>query len=287
NLLNLLDDLVLGITPETIDSILRDEIPEEETQKMIDEDMELEVLNNSEEEISEKANTIDKDVEIAPVYMGPEWEPFLLSKLKPEELEEGQYPKVNGLRRLAQRYLGLVVFSGPLEYTSHHIDARDPGRSTCMYEVRIRPYFDMNIEMVFRGVSGQCIANAPSPEFMKHPEAMAETRAEVRALRKALGISVVSSEELAGKETDEVIGDFIDETDGVYNEKASVSANQIEAIRKIITRLELDEFKVLEYMSLGSLESITKGEGTMLLKKLHQWQLESEKYPELEGLKSP
>ena len=134
-------------------------------------------------------------------YGTPEWQQFILGQLTADELVDG-CPKCNGLRRVAQLYLGDFIYSGPKTYTITNLDENGTRIVTVSYEIVIdwkltrnvgfSNMQDINDTRTFGGLA-DCVSNPTV--YGAHPAATAETKAESRALRKALALNVVTAEE--------------------------------------------------------------------------------------------
>lgn len=134
-------------------------------------------------------------------YGTPEWQEFILGQLTPDELVDG-CPKCNGLRRVALLYLGDFIYSGPKTYTITNLDENGTRVVTVSYEIAIDWKLTRNVgysntpdlhEMRTFGGLADCLSN--QTVYGAHPAATAETKAESRALRKALALNVVTAEE--------------------------------------------------------------------------------------------
>lgn len=193
----------------------------------------------------------EKEV-IVPKYTDVGWEEFLLSQLQPNEMDNG-YPKVNGLRRLVETFLGEIVSSGPTEVNTIGGDRDDPGKAVVTFKVSIAWTRDaalgyLNIEKgdevvyrEYRAVASAWRGNTDD-KFAAYPEAIAESRAEARALRRALRISKVSSDEITNKNTAMVVSELMD-TNKANMDK--ITDTQKHAINVMCERLQIDVFKFI------------------------------------------
>lgn len=130
-----------------------------------------------------------------PSEFSPEWSPYVLTFFTEDELFEG-YPKLNGLRRVAQ------LLKGPIRLCTSQIFAAHPEFASICTTITIG-----NDETVTQ--SGCADASAANTEkgYCKYPTAIAESRAEARALRKVLSLSICSYEELGAEKTTESLPD--------------------------------------------------------------------------------
>jgi hypothetical protein len=162
------------------------------------------------EEQSEEAKTVGEALEKQNMaYGSPEWQEFILSELTEEEQMDG-YPRCFGLRRLAQKYLGDFEFAGPVNYDVHPTDQSRV--VTVLYELRIYWKLGFNVDYgnldiqfpvrIFRGLA-DCVESSRN-KYAMHPAASAETKAESRALKKALGLNITSAEEMVSGYSEDV-----------------------------------------------------------------------------------
>ncbi len=116
----------------------------------------------------------------------PEWNDYVLTKLAPFEFVDGK-PKVDGLRRVARLLLGKLIRSKPINTIVTDFS------TTVMYEVA---FMDENSDILEFGGCADVNDSNCQGIYARYRAAVAETRAEGRALRKALGIRVVCAEEV-------------------------------------------------------------------------------------------
>jgi hypothetical protein len=139
--------------------------------------------------------------EVLPQYGTDEWQKYVLSLLRPDEMFEGS-PKMAGLRRVAQLLLGDIVHSGA---ESVSVIAQEDGRAvTVNYKVVFAWKLDFGVNITdiantkfelrtFMGVA-DCVENRDSI-YAVHPAAFAETKAMARAFKTALCLSIVTADE--------------------------------------------------------------------------------------------
>lgn len=146
---------------------------------------------------------VDVPDEKIPGRLSIEWSDWLMTKFHKSELvekEKQKFPRVHGLRRLAQLYVGDIVSStaecasppkclsnGGIDLTSfiYTVVFIKPNKETVQYSDAADVYYYSKES-----------SNADAT-FARFPSALAVTRAEARALRKALGLNTCSAEELA------------------------------------------------------------------------------------------
>jgi hypothetical protein len=211
----------------------------------------------------------------APDYHSPEWEDFLLSQLMDNEKDRG-CPKVNGLRRLAETFLGEIVFSGPIEYQSIRLnDGMD--RISVLYEVHIswnRDIVGRDISNFvptirkFRALSSSSHLNTDT-DYAAFGESIADTRGEARALRRALRISQVSSDEITNKDTGLALMESLPEID-----MDKIGSVQKTSITLMCERLGIDVNKFINSgkNQYNSLDDISRQTATAMVKRLNDFQ---------------
>lgn len=159
--------------------------------------------------VADLAGTAElKDTRFGPPMWSEDWQDFVLKQFADNETDEEGNPFIHGLRRVARKVLGPIVSSGPTSYTDVQPAAPigDPNGwmmnpvSVC-YVVRILwsrpediPENGTPFTVEFSDLADVMRGNT-DPEFLKFPSAMASTRAEGRALRKALQLKKVAAEE--------------------------------------------------------------------------------------------
>lgn len=160
-----------------------------------------------------------------------EWDNYVMSLFDSSELVDG-HPNVAGLRRVARLVLGEIYDSRPTA-----VFVTGENRATVVYEVKIRK--EDGKEIVFGDVADSSEYNADVP-FCLHPSAMASTRAEARALRKALCLKKASSEELNGKNAPRAIELKVkveNATNGEVNPDSLISDSQKNYIASLCSKI--------------------------------------------------
>jgi hypothetical protein len=122
----------------------------------------------------------------------PDWTEYVLSKLSPDELSPEGRPTCDGLRRVAELVLGATI-------NSNVRIVQAPSPENAMTAVAEFSYtyesIHTNREVTFTAAA-DCNSGNTDGMFSKFATAMAETRAEGRALRKALRLRrIITAEE--------------------------------------------------------------------------------------------
>ena len=172
--------------------------------KRTDEDMTF-TMENINEESSE---TVEKSIGVR--YASPEWSDYVMGLFQQDELIAG-YPKINGLRRVANYLLGDIVESTP----TNVVVVGGAGEKTVVVTYRLAIEWNLDYPVGFgnmvpnkqvRVFGGVADCNESNSGFGKHASAVADSKAEGRALRKALCINVIAAEELMAGEDTEISG---------------------------------------------------------------------------------
>ncbi len=214
--------------------------------------------------------TQDEEI-IPPSISDPEWSDYVLSKFEYDEMVDGN-PTVDGLRRITELLLGQVN-SSSTEIVQVPTKENE-GRATAIHTVSvIMPNGDM------RTVSGSGDAwhkNTDMP-YSKFPVAMAETRAEGRALRRLLQLKkVVAAEELSQNATEETEDDY----------KTYVNDNQINFIDIMCKSagrgwdINVESLGKTSYPHYTGIRELTHSQATKLIQELSHYQQNMETIPD-------
>ena len=187
-------DLVAASDKKTLQSLLTQELAKEEKF-----DLDPTSWESDSKDENKVVSTLEEAIGVK--YASPEWQQYIMGLFNPEELVDG-CPKCNGLRRVANVVLGDILESSARTIA---VLPSDGGRSvTIGYEILIdwklnRPvgFFgkDSFSHVEYRRFGGVADCSEDNTVFGKHPAATAESKAESRALRKALALNVVTAEE--------------------------------------------------------------------------------------------
>jgi hypothetical protein len=207
-----------------------------------------------------------------PTYGSPEWSDYVMSHFQKNELVEGN-PICAGLRRVAELLLGDVIESGP-EQVFPATDALGPGRATVLYKVTFN-WMNSGELRVWKDVADVWHGNTDDL-FCAHPVATAATRAEGRALRKALKVRCLAAEELAKKDIVEIVQQSVTVTDD-----SRISLQQIQFIDTKCSQLDID---ILKFINIGentysSINDVTKDCAKMMVKHLNSYQNSNKEIP--------
>jgi len=237
--------------------------------------------NNLEETDELEAIFTEDDTENdTPSYLSSEWNDFVISQFSEDEITDGN-PNVNGLRRVTEKLLGPILSSRPV-----WIDQKNgsPGHASCVYEISILwkrnedgfvDIGDYGIRM-FGAAAGSFEGNTDN-EFALYPEAIAETRAEVRTLRKALRLHTVAAEEITNKAKlyIDLKGKQVE-----WNENDLADPIQTKTIKNKCDLLKIDLTKLVQSRGVEELDKLNKSQAADLIMLLNKYQTQNEQIPE-------
>lgn len=210
----------------------------------------------------------------APSMLSPEWHDYAMTLFHPSELVDG-HPLVSGLRRVAEVVMGPIVFSGPtqvypVQAETHH------GRATVVFTVRFAN------GMEYAEVADSWEGNTDDM-FCAFAVAIASTRAEARALRKALKIKGVAAEELTKKDTAKIVRDISNQkssSDGDYNDQDRMSDAQYNFINVKCKQLNINGSLLFKQFNADNHKKVSKKIASDIIDKLNDYQRDKSSIPE-------
>ena len=260
------------MSPETAAKIA--DTISERTADDIDFDSDFEE-NESEESLYQQATEED-----APSMLSDEWHDYAMSHFKPNELIDGN-PICAGLRRVSELLLGGIIESGPSQVFPA-TDNDGPGRATVVYRV-VFDWMHSGLPKTFSEVADVWHGNTDDL-FCAHPVATASTRAEGRALRKALKLRVLAAEELAKKDIVEIVKEKTSSktTDGDWNPSEEITVQQKNFIENKCKQLGLDvaKFVISGEYSYSDIEEVNKSIASSMIRILNKYQNGSQDIPD-------
>lgn len=210
-----------------------------------------EVSENSPEELPED-NT--------PAQTSANWSDYVISHFVADELYEG-HPKTEGLRRVAELLIGPIIKSVPR--TIDTPNNNNQFRATVEFNITFMKEHQGGYYEVEFGDVADVFSGNTDAEYARHACATAATRAEGRALRKALKLkNVVAAEELTNVSIEDA---------GLTDNIVSV---QIKGIDNFCKRLDID---VIRFINSGkqkynSIEQVSNTTAKSMIKKLNEYQ---------------
>lgn len=216
-----------------------------------------------------------------PSITSPEWNDFVMSQFHESEVvhqgEKDKIPLTAGLRRVAELLLGRIVFSGPVQVFPPK-DDNSHGRAVVTWKVE----FDNGT--CFSDVA-DCWEGNTDDMFCAYAVATAATRAEARALRKALRIRAIAFEEVTKKDTASIVRaksqiNSPEYTTGEYEEKSKMTDNQSNFIGLKCKALNINPTALFsEVFNIKSTRNITKSLASQIIDEINKYQRESDKIP--------
>lgn len=190
-----------------------------------------------------------------------EWTQYVLGKFLDDELD-GENPRVDGLRRVAQELIGTIMEEGCDLVACPTVEN---GMRAC---VKAWVVFDSGQR--FEALADASPVNITGEEYVIYLTAMADTRAKGRCLRNALGLKrVVAAEEVSNRVDLGIDG----------NSDAAIHTGQITAMHLVAGRIKVSIPKLLEDMKIecasldnGSpnLKTLKHEEAVSILQKLQE-----------------
>ena len=230
----------------------------------------------------ESPSTVDtsvKDIimdESAPSVTSPEWNDYVLGLCSDNELCDGR-PTCAGLRRVSELVLGQIVSSKPTQVFPP-TSGDEIGRATVIWEV---VFADGS---TFSDVA-DCWEGNTDDMFCVFNTATAATRAEGRALRKALRLRTVAAEEMTKKDTASIVKSISQtkrvETEGEYDDSYRMSDAQSNFIDSKCKQLNLEVGEFFnEVFSINVKRKVDKRQASDAIKKLNDFQQDKDLIPD-------
>ena len=200
--------------------------------------------------------------ESKPDNLSPEWNKYVMGLFQANELIDGN-PLTAGLRRVAELLIGEIISSKPTDVKL--IQTTDPiGRAVVTYEVQfLVKNGDKEYIKTYADVSDVWAGNTDDL-FAVHGPATASTKAEGRALRKALKIRAVAAEELCKKDVSKILSEQSGQTE------QRTTPEQIMGLDNLCRKLDID---VMAFVNSGSKQyrsiyEVTRDTASKMVKEL-------------------
>ena len=212
--------------------------------------------------------------EVIPSPNDLSWNDYVLGLLSEEE-KIADNPTTDGLRRIFEIALNCTV----IESSSDVVQTPEPNnekRATVVHTlVYVLNDSTLDPEFKIRTVNGAADVYWGNCDktYRNHPVAVAETRAEGRALRRGLKLrKVVAAEELAAEIEDHPDKDNV----------GKITNNQINFIDVLSKRLNINVTKLLESENIESknIYTIDHGDAVKIIRQLSTFQQNVDSIPE-------
>jgi len=185
-------------------------------------------------------------------------------------------PLVAGLRRVAETVLGTIVYSGPSQVFPSTRDDHH-GRATVVFTV------EFENGMRYADVA-DCWEGNTDDMFCAYAVATASTRAEGRALRKALRMKGVAAEEITNKDTAKIVRDISSKkpsSDGDYDEQSRMSDAQFNFIDVKCRQLNINGKTLFkEGFEVEVNRKVSKRVASDIIDRLNEYQRDKSSIPE-------
>ena len=218
----------------------------------------------------DKENT-EVSESVTPNSLG--WNDYVLGLLDDDEKIDGN-PTTDGLRRIFEIALNCTI----IDATSNVVQSPSPENEKRATVVHSLTYV-LNDESVasdlkYRSASGAADVYWGNCDkvYRNHPVAVAETRAEGRALRRALKLrKIVAAEELASNIEDDLTGQNVDK----------ISSNQIGFIDQMSKRLNINVKNLLDFLNFDTtIDRLSHDDAVQIIRNLSKHQQNLDEIPE-------
>lgn len=219
----------------------------------------------SESDFTEMVEIYDEEPTPTPVDDNPKrpneydpgWSEYILDHMSDNELIKGS-PTVDGLRRATEKCFGEILQS---KSEIIEVPTRQNNKCTIKHSLTIRKYSTDSVIEV-DGCVDVLYDKIPYP-FNTHLVATADTRAEGKALRRALKIRVVTAEELQNQDEDDVMAS-----------EEGMNDQQILALNQMCKRLNISvaKFVKLQYNEVKVINDVSNMEARVLIGQLSGFQ---------------
>ena len=203
-----------------------------------------------------------------------EWNDYVLGLLSDDEKIEGN-PTTDGLRRIIEIALNCTVITADTEVVQSPSPENEKRATVTHRLTYVLNDESVSKELKIRSVTGAADVYWGNCDkvYRNHPVAVAETRAEGRALRRALRLrKVVAAEELAKEIEDNPDGGSV----------GKISNNQINFMDILAKRLNISLKDLLVDLSVDSsnISNISHEDAVNILRELSKYQQNVDSIPQ-------
>lgn len=227
--------------------------------------------DNATESVNETISVETTNKAVSPNDLG--WNDYVLGLLSDDEKIEGN-PTTDGLRRIFEIALDCVVISAETSVVQSPSPENEKRATVVHHLTYVLNGSDDTPTTKQKTVSGAADVYWGNCDkiYRNHPVAVAETRAEGRALRRGLKLrKVVAAEELASNIEDNVDGDSV----------GKISNNQISFIDQMSKRLDINVEKLLAEMNFPTIiNNVSHDNAVLLIRELSKYQQNLDNIPE-------
>lgn len=205
-----------------------------------------------------------------------EWTDYVLAQLNDDE-KIMDNPTTDGLRRVFEKVMDCEIThcdTTVVQTPSRDNDMRATVTHKITYILNKENTDSKLVHLNARSATGAADVYWGNCDkiFRNHPVAVAETRAEGRALRRALRLrKVVAAEEIAEEIEDHPDGDNV----------SKITVNQINFIDVLSKRLDINPVKCFENMGLANnIYELDHSNGVSIIRQLSSYQQDTSSIPE-------
>lgn len=221
-----------------------------------------------------KAKNNESAAEAVKITIGDiEWTDFVLQQLSDDEKINGN-PTTDGLRRVFEKVMNCSV----IQSDSSVVQSPEPSNEKRASVVHSITWYDLNADTNeacrMKTVSGAADVYWGNCDkvYRNHPVAVAETRAEGRALRRAMRLrKVVAAEELAENIEDDISSDNV----------TKITNNQINFIDVLAKRLDVNIPELLKLLNIDNtnIKNILHHDALTVIRELSSYQQKIDEIP--------
>lgn len=208
----------------------------------------------------------DKGPDATPLMNSVSWTDYVLSKLHDDEKIAGN-PTTDGLRRIFEDVLNCTLVELETKVVQAPSPENEKRATVACYLTYVLndPNLDPSIKTKRTSGAADVYWGNCDKIYRNHPVAVAETRAEGRALRKALRLrKVVAAEEIAENIEDDPNGDTV----------LKISSNQINFMDVMAKRIDVNVVALMKSLDINvdNIRAISHDNAVLLIKKLTEYQ---------------
>lgn len=250
----------IGVDKAQLSTLSKDELEALLEQSLALETAASETIENITTEI-----VTETPVEIKiPIPSDPEWTDYVLSLLVQDKEMDNGNPRTDGLRRIASKIFG------EFSIITKVVDAPNINNS---YRASVIVTLMLKNGIQYDGAADVFSGNTDR-KFAAHALATAETRAEGRALRKALKLTkVLSAEEMQGADIDEPTG---------LEATSAMPTTMLASLEVVANKIGVDLLRTaqLNDISVASTKELTQDHGKKLMTILGQYNRKEKEIPD-------
>lgn len=212
-----------------------------------------------------KAEKVEKEEKKIPTQNDIEWTDYVLSLLTDEEKIKGN-PTTDGLRRVFETATGKVIISSE----TNVVQTPSPDNGQRATVIVTLTYGTDKLVHSVDGASDAFWGNTDKL-FRNHPVAVAETKAEGRALRRALRLrKVVTADEIA-EDVEDITGENADR----------IESSQIAFINNLSLKTDINVSNLLDSLDLpkDNIKKISHKDAVSVVRKLSEYQRDLSSIP--------